>query len=82
MLVVEICVGSSCHIHGSAFVIKTLQELIAKEKVADKIELKASFCMEDCLKGVCLTLNGEKLQNVTPTNIATIFNKEILPKVL
>ena len=78
MVVLEICVGSSCHVKGSAFVIEKLKELIKKHDAEDKIEFKASFCMDDCKNGVCLRVNGEKISNVSAANVEEIFEKNIM----
>ena len=48
MVVVEVCVGSSCHIKGSAFVIGVLQDKIRAHKLDQQVELKACFCMGEC----------------------------------
>ena len=64
MLEVQICVGSSCHIRGSAFIIQSLQEKIKAGNLQDEVELKAQFCMGDCLNGVCMTISGEKVRDV------------------
>ena len=77
MVEVQICVGSSCHIKGSPFIIKTLQELIAQNHLEDQVELKASFCVGDCPNGVCLTIDGEKVHNVTPANVNGVFKEKI-----
>ena len=41
MVVVSVCVGSSCHMKGSYQVIKTFQELIKKNQLED---LRITIC--------------------------------------
>ena len=49
---VTVCVGSSCHIKGAREVIKRFNELLQEHGLADVVELKGSFCMERCGKGI------------------------------
>lgn len=82
MLEVYICVGSSCHLKGSYQVIKTFGELIKKNKLEDKVELKASFCLGRCTKGVSVKVGSEFIEDLTLTNIEEKFNEYILKSVL
>jgi NADH:ubiquinone oxidoreductase subunit E len=45
MITVTVCVGSSCHIKGARRMIGRFNEVLAKEGLQDKVELKGSFCM-------------------------------------
>ena len=38
-MVIQVCIGSSCHLKGSRSVILKLQELIQKHQLEDKISL-------------------------------------------
>ena len=67
---VTICIGSSCHLKGSRQVVEQLQRLITEHGLADKVSLAGSFCLEQCQKGVCVTVDGtvndffvEQIQN-------------------
>ena len=57
MIKITVCIGSSCHIKGSRQVVEQLQYLIAENNVGDKVELGGTFCMGNCQKGVCVTVN-------------------------
>ena len=56
---VKVCVGSSCHLKGSYDIIQKVKELIEKNKIEDKVELKASFCLGNCSNGVSMEIDGE-----------------------
>lgn len=73
---VTVCIGSSCHIKGSRQVVEDLQYLIAKEELGDRIELGGTFCMHQCQKGVCVTIDGE-LFSVSPESVGEFFEKEV-----
>ena len=77
---VTVCIGSSCHIKGSRQVVEQLQELITANKLDDKVELGGTFCLGNCQKGVCVTVD-EEFHSVTPETAAEFFAKEILAKV-
>lgn len=80
MPVIQICVGSSCHIKGSYHVIQTYKQLIEKYDLSDKVELKASFCMKRCTGGVAATFDNEPVSNLTVQNCEAIFKERILGK--
>lgn len=80
-MVVNVCVGSSCHLKGSYDVIQTLKRLIEGNGLEGKVELKASFCLGDCSNGVSMKIDDRPIQNATPENIIQIFENEIKNKV-
>ena len=77
---VTVCIGSSCHIKGSRQVVEQLQTMIAETNLGDKVELGGTFCMGNCQKGVCVTVDGE-FYSVTPETVAEFFSNEVLAKV-
>ena len=80
MLKITVCIGSSCHIKGSRQVVQQLQQLIADNNLGEKVELSGTFCMGQCQKGVCVTVN-DTFHSVTPENVVEFFNNEVLAKV-
>ena len=77
---VTVCIGSSCHIKGSRQVVEKLQKLIADNKIGDKVELGGTFCLGNCQKGVCVTVD-EAFHSVSPETADEFFKNEILAKV-
>ena len=80
MLKITVCIGSSCHIKGSRQVVEQLQYLIGENNLGEKVELGGTFCMGNCQKGVCVTVN-DAFHSVTPETVEEFFAKEILAKV-
>ena len=76
LMKVTICIGSSCHIKGSRQVVEQLQNLITENGLTDKVSLAGSFCMEQCQKGVCVTVDGTFF-SVTPETARNFFNEHI-----
>ena len=77
---ITVCIGSSCHIKGSRQVVEKLQDLIAESNIGDKVELGGTFCMGNCQKGVCVTVD-EEFYSVTPETVNEFFNDAVLAKV-
>ncbi len=77
---VVVCIGSSCHIKGSRQVVEQLQNLIEKNNLNESVDLSGTFCMGNCQKGVCVTVD-DVLHSVTPETVEEFFNAEILKKV-
>ncbi|MBE5951208.1 MAG: (2Fe-2S) ferredoxin domain-containing protein [Lachnospiraceae bacterium] len=76
---ITVCIGSSCHIKGSRQVVEGIQRLIAEHNLGDKVELGGTFCMGQCQKGVCVTVD-EKLFSVTPENVNEFFENNVVGK--
>jgi len=77
---ITVCIGSSCHVKGSRQVVKSLQQLIAEHGLGDKVELSGTFCLSNCQKGVCVTVDGA-LHSVTPETVGEFFETQVLAKV-
>lgn len=77
---ITVCIGSSCHIKGSRQVVENLQNLIKENSLADKVQLGGAFCMGNCQKGVCVTVDGE-FHSVTPDTVGEFFSSEVIAKV-
>lgn len=77
---ITVCIGSSCHIKGSRQVVEQLQYLIAQNDIKDKVELAGTFCMGNCQKGVCVTVD-DAFFSLTPDTTKEFFEKEVLAKV-
>ena len=77
---ITVCIGSSCHLKGSRYVVEGLQKLIAENKLEDKIELAGTFCMGKCKEGVCVTVDDE-FCSVSPDTIDQFCNEQVLAKL-
>ena len=77
---VTVCIGSSCHIKGSRQVVEQLQNLISENNLDDKVDLSGMFCMGECQKGVCVTVDGA-FHSVTPDTAQEFFEQNNKAKV-
>lgn len=73
---VKVCIGSSCHIKGSRQVIEELNDLITKNGLVDQVDFAGSFCMGNCQKGVCVTVDGQ-MNSVSPETVSSFFEEKI-----
>lgn len=81
-MVIQICIGSACHLRGSYDVIEKLKALIAADKTDDLIALKASFCLGRCGEFVTLKADDEFIEGVNAETIEQIYNDILKPRAL
>lgn len=77
---VTVCIGSSCHLKGSRKIVEVLQDLIRENDLDNKVELGGTFCIGQCQKGVCVTIN-EEVFSVSPESVKEFFEENILARV-
>ncbi len=79
MLFVQICVGSSCHLKGSADIVEMLEQAVARYGIEDEVVLSGSFCIGKCNRvGVTVQINDDVHVGVTRENFHDFFKKNIL----
>ena len=78
-MVIQICVGSSCHLKGSADIVALLQAAVAEYKLEDKVTLSGSFCIGKCNRiGVTVQVDDEIQVGVTKENFREFFQENVL----
>ncbi len=79
MLFVQVCVGSSCHIKGSAEIVELLEQAVEKYNLDGEVVLSGSFCIGKCNRvGVTIQINDDVHVGVTRDNFREFFQKNIL----
>jgi NADH:ubiquinone oxidoreductase subunit E len=78
MHLLEVCVGSSCHLRGSYDVILEFKRLITEYALEKEIELKGCFCLGECTEGVTLRVDGQIYTSVTKDNVRAFFLEQFL----
>jgi NADH:ubiquinone oxidoreductase subunit E len=79
MLFVQICVGSSCHLKGSADIVELFERSIEEHHLEDEIVLSGSFCIGKCNRvGVTVQINDDIHVGVTKENFKEFFNEHVL----
>ena len=81
-MVIQVCVGSSCHLKGSPEIVDLLQESIEKENLGDSITLVGSFCIGKCNRvGVTIQVDDEIHTGITRENFKEFFREQVLKKL-
>ena len=79
MLFVQVCVGSSCHLKGSADIVELLEKAVEEYHIDDEVVLSGSFCIGKCNRvGVTVQVNDDIHVGVTKENFREFFKTNIL----
>ena len=79
MIIVQICVGSSCHLKGSPEIVELMQKAIEEHHIENEVVLNGSFCIGKCNRlGVTVQVDDEVHVGITPANFSEFFKKNIL----
>lgn len=81
MMIIQVCVGSACHLKGAYNVINSLQRLIDEKKLQDSITLKAAFCLGQCTSAVSVQIDADPVISVSDSNVEQFFNELVLGRL-
>ena len=81
-MIIQICVGSSCHIKGSEELVDLFQDAIAKNGLEGEITLAGSFCTGRCNReAVTVAVDDDVFTGVTPEKFEAFFEENILKRI-
>ena len=81
-MLIQICVGSSCHLKGSPEIVSLLQKAVEEYHLEDEVALSGSFCIGKCNRlGVTLQIDDEIHVGVTKENFNEFFKENVLKKL-
>lgn len=80
-MVIAVCVGSSCHLKHSYKVIDKFKEAINRHGLEETVELKASFCLNNCQNAVSFKVDDGPCERVTPESFDTVFKDKVLRRL-
>lgn len=78
MLVITVCIGSSCHLKCSYEVVSEFERLLKQFQIEDQVTIKASFCLGNCTKAVSVRINDGEVLQVGKGNVEAFFRETIL----
>ena len=79
MLIVQVCVGSSCHLKGSDAIVEMIESSVAEHHIEDDVVLTGSFCIGKCNRtGVTVQINDDIHVGITTENFRELFKKNVL----
>ena len=81
-MIIEICVGSSCHLKGSADIIKLMEEAVEKHHLERDVTLAGCFCTGKCNRvGVTVRIDDVVHTGVTAESFDAFFRENVLSKL-
>ena len=82
MLIIQVCVGSSCHLKGAPEMIELLQKAIAEHGLEDEVVLMGNFCMGKCNRiGVTIQVEDDIFTGVTKEGFQRFFEENVLTRI-
>jgi len=81
-MIIQICVGSSCHLKGSAEIVELLQKAVQEHQLEAEVTLAGSFCTGQCNRiGVTVQVDDDVYPGITPAGFNEFLQDKILAKL-
>ena len=81
-MIIQVCVGSSCHLKGSQDIIELLQSAVLENQLENEITLAGSFCIGKCNRiGVTVQVDDEIYTGITKETFKEFFRENFLEKL-
>ena len=81
-MIIQVCVGSSCHLKGSPEIVELLQKAVEEYNLSNDVTLAGSFCIGKCNRvGVTIQVDDDIHVGVTKENFKEFFNDNVLSKL-
>jgi len=78
-MIIQICVGSSCHLKGSPEIVELLTQAVKDHNLEDEITLAGSFCIGKCNRvGVTVQVDDVIHTGINRENFKEFFNDKVL----
>ena len=78
-MIIQVCVGSSCHLKGSHELVELLTKAIEEHNLESEITLAGSFCIGKCNReGVTIQVDDEIHVGITTGNFKEFFSENVL----
>ena len=74
-MIIQICVGSSCHLKGSPEIVALMQAAVEEHELADRVTLAGNFCVGKCNReGVTVQVDDMVHIGITKENFKEFFS--------
>lgn len=81
-MIIQVCVGSSCHLKGSADIVELLQKAVEDYHLENEVTLAGSFCIGRCNRvGVTVQVDDDVFTGITKENFKEFLNDNVLSKL-
>lgn len=82
MTIIQVCVGSSCHLKGAPEIVGLLKKTVEDNGLGDDVVLTGSFCTGKCNRqGVTITVNDDVYTGITPETFREFWNEKVKPVI-
>lgn len=73
MVIIEICIGSSCYVRGANNVVEQVNTWIENFQWEENVKVKGAFCMGLCSQGLGVKINGHAISGLGLHNIESVL---------
>ena len=81
-MIIQVCVGSSCHLKGSPEIVELLQKAVGEYHLEDEVTLSGSFCIGKCNRvGVTIQVDDDIHVGITKENFKEFLQENVLNKL-
>ncbi len=81
-MIIQVCVGSSCHLRGSEDIVLLMQKALEMEGLENEVVLMGSFCIGKCSpSGVTVQVDDDVHVGVTREGFKEFFAEHIIKKL-
>ena len=81
-MLIQVCVGSSCHLKGSPEIVELLQKAVSDYHLEEEVTLAGSFCIGKCNRiGVTVQIDDDIHTGVTKEGFKEFFEENVLKKI-
>lgn len=81
-MIIQVCVGSSCHLKGAPEIVELLQKAVEDYHLEDKVTLTGSFCIGKCNRvGVTIQVDDDIHVGITKENFKDFLKEQVLDKL-
>ena len=81
-MIVQVCVGSSCHLKGSEEIVELFQKAVETHHLEQEVTLAGSFCIGKCNRiGVTVQVDDDVYTGITRETFQEFFKEKVLEKL-
>ena len=82
MIIIQICVGSSCHIKGAPEIVELIEKAVEEHGLGHEVILTGSFCIGKCNRvGVTIQVDDDVYTGITKENFKEFFEENVLKRI-
>ena len=81
-MIIQVCVGSSCHLKGSPEIVELLKNAVEEYHLEEDVTLAGSFCIGKCNRiGVTVQVDDDIHVGITKENFKEFLTENVLRKL-